>query len=50
MEKLDFVFIIIVQFMMSVNSWIHFGLQIVFVPLYISPFHCHHRANLSEDI
>ena len=29
--KWDFVFIIIVQFMMSANSRIHYGLQIVFV-------------------
>ena len=44
-----FVFIIIVQFMMSANIRIRFGLQIVFVCLYITPSHYHH-ANLSEDI
>ena len=49
-ENRDFVFIINVQFMMSANIWIHFGLQIVFVCLYITPSHYHHCANLSEDI
>ena len=49
-ENRDFVFIIIVQFMMSANSRIRFGLQIVFVCLYIIPSHYHHCANLSEDI
>ena len=48
-ENRDFDFIIIVQFMMSANSRIRFGLQIVFVCLYITPSH-HHCANLSEDI
>ena len=38
----DFVFIIIVQFMMSANIRIRFGLQIVFVCLYITPSHYHH--------
>ena len=38
-------FISIVQFMMSANSRIRFGLQIVFVCLYITPSHYHHRAN-----
>ena len=38
-------FIIIVQFMMSANSRIRFGLQIVFVCLYITPSHYHHCAN-----
>ena len=47
-ENRDFVFIIIVHFMMSANCWIHFGLQIVFVCLYI--VHYHHCANLSEDM
>ena len=35
---------------MSLNSRIHFGLQIVFICLYITPSHYHHWANLSEDI
>ena len=49
-ENPDFVFIIIVQFMMSANSQMRFGLQIMFVCLYIMPSHYHHCANLSEDI
>ena len=49
-ENWDFVFIIIVQFMMSSNSQMHFGLQIVFVYLYITSSHYHHCANFSEDI
>ena len=49
-KKPDFVFIIIAQLMMSANSSIHFGLQIVFVCLYITPSHYHNCANLSEDI
>ena len=49
-ENREFVFIISVQFMMSANSRIRFGLQIVFVCLYITPSHFHHCANLSEDI
>ena len=49
-ENRDFVFIIIVQIMMSANIRIRFGLQIVFVCLYIIPSHYHHCANLSEDI
>ena len=49
-ENWDFVIIIIVQFMMSANSRICFGLQIVFVCLYNTPSHYHHFANLSEDI
>ena len=48
--KQDFVFVIIVLFMMSANSRISFGLLIVFVCLYITPSHYHHCANLSEDI
>ena len=40
----------IVQFMMSANSRIRFGLQIVLVCLYSTPSHYHHWANLSEDI
>ena len=49
-ENRHFVFIIIVQIVMSVNIRIRFGLQIVFVCLYITPSHYHHCANLSEDI
>ena len=44
-EHREFVFISIVQFMMSANSRMHFGLQIVFVCLYITPSHYHHCAN-----
>ena len=36
---------ICVQFMMSANSRIRFGLQIVFVCLYIAPSRYHHCAN-----
>ena len=49
-ENWEFVFLIIVQFMMSANNQVHFGLKIVFVYLYITPSHHHHCANLSEDI
>ena len=49
-ENRDFVFIIIVQFMMGANNRIRFGSQIVFVCLYITPTLYHHCANLSEDI
>ena len=35
----------VVQFMMSANSRIRFGLQIVFVCFYITPSHYHHCAN-----
>ena len=38
-ENWDFVFIIIVQIMMNANSRIRFGLQIVFICLYITPSH-----------
>ena len=48
-ENRDFVLIIIVQFMMSANSCIRHGLQIVFVCLYITPSHYHNCANLSVD-
>ena len=48
-ENRDFVFIIIVQFIMSANIRIRFGLQIVFVCLYVIPSHYHHCANLPED-
>ena len=44
-ENREFVYDSIVQFMMSANSRIHFGLQIVFVCLYITPTHYHHCAN-----
>ena len=44
-ENREFVFISIVQFMMSANSRIRFGLQIVFVCLYITPSYTHHCAN-----
>ena len=47
-ENREFVFIIIVQFMMSANNRIRFVLKIVFVSLYITPSHYHHCANLSE--
>ena len=49
-ENREFVFIIIVQFMMTENSQIRFDLKIVFVYLYITPSHYHHCASLSEDI
>ena len=49
-ENRDFVFIIIVQFMMSSNSQMHYGLQIILICLYITSSHYHHCANLSEDI
>ena len=49
-ENWDFVLIIIGQFMMSANSRIRYGLQIVFVCVYITPSHYHHCANLSADI
>ena len=49
-EKREFVFIIIVQFMMSANIQIRLGLQIVLVCLYSTPSHYHHCANLSEGI
>ena len=45
-ENRDFVFTIIAQFMMSANSRIRFGLQIVFVCLYITTSHYHHCAKL----
>ena len=44
-QNREFVFVSIVQFMMSKNSRIRFGLQIVFVCLYITPSHYHHFAN-----
>ena len=43
-ENREFVFIIIVQFMMSTNISIRFGLQIVFVCLYSAPSLYHHCA------
>ena len=44
-ENREFVCISIVQFMMSANNRIRFGLQIVFVSFYITPSHYHHCAN-----
>ena len=41
----EFVFISNVPLMMSANSRIRFGLQTVFVCLYITPSHYHHCAN-----
>ena len=41
----EFVFVSIVQFMMSANSRIRFGLRIVSVCLYITPSHYHNCAN-----
>ena len=49
-ENQEFVFIIVVQFMMSANIWMRFGLQIVLVCLYSTPSHYRHCANLSEGI
>ena len=49
-ENWDFVFIIFVQSMINANSRIRYGLQIVFVWLYITPSYYHHSANLSVDI
>ena len=49
-ENWQFVFIIIVQLMMSANSQIRFALQTVLVWLYSAPSHYHHCANFSEDI
>ena len=49
-ENQNCVFITIVHFMMYANSRIRFGLQIVFVCLYITPSHYQHCANLSENI
>ena len=46
----EFIIIIIEQFKMSANSRVRFGLQIVFVCLYITPSQNHHCANLSDDI
>ena len=46
-EKREFVFIRIVQFMISANSRIRFSLQIAFVCLYITPSYYHHCANLN---
>ena len=46
-ENREFVFIIIVQFMMSANIRICFGLQIVLVCLQSTSSHYHHCTNLS---
>ena len=43
-EKREFGFISRVQFMMSANSRVCFGLQIVFVCVYITPSHYHHHC------
>ena len=48
-ENREFVFIIVMELMMSANSLIRFGLNMVFVYLYITPSHYHHCADLSED-
>ena len=48
--KLGIGFISIVQFLMSTNSRIRFGLHIVFVCWCITPSHYHHCETLSEDI
>ena len=39
-----------VQFMVFANNGIHYGLQVVFVCLRITPSHYHHYANSSEGI
>ena len=49
-ENQEFVFIIIVQFMMNANIRIRFGFQIVLVCLYCILSHYHHCVNLSEGI
>ena len=49
-ENREFVFIIIVQFMMSANIRTPFGLQVVLGCLYSTLSHYHHCANLSEGI
>ena len=52
-DKPDFVFVIIVQFMMSMmsaNSRIHFVLQIAFICLYFTPSHYHHCPKFFEDL
>ena len=43
-EKRECVFISIVQFMMSANRRVRFGLPIVIVCLYTTPSHYHHCA------
>ena len=49
-ENREFVFIIIVQFMMSANNRVPLVFKIEFVCLCITPSQYHHCANLSEDI
>ena len=49
-ENREFVFIVIVQFMMGANGRIRFALQIVLVCLYSTPSHYHHCSKLFEDI
>ena len=45
-DNREFVFIIIMQFMMSANIRIRFGLQIILVSLYSTPTIYHHCAKL----
>ena len=49
-ENREFVFIIILHFMISANSRMRFALQIVLVCLYSTSSHYHHCAKLSGDI
>ena len=49
-ENRDFIFIIIVPFMMSANCRIRFDLQVLSVCSYITPSHYHHCANSFGDI
>ena len=44
-ENREFVYISIVQFMVSANNRKRLGLQIVFICLYITPSHYYHCAN-----
>ena len=45
LENWEFVFNSIVQFVMSANSRMRFGLHIIFICLYITSSHYHHCAN-----
>ena len=49
-EKTVFVSITIMQSMMCVNNWVHYGLKVVFVCVHIISFHYHHYAELSESV
>ena len=49
-ENREFVYIIIVQFIVSANIRIRFVLQIVLVCLYSTPSHFHHCESVSEGI